>query len=96
MYSPQWRHNRLLSTVWDSDTQSVSGGSVTEATISNLTPSTTYNVGVAAVNDAGTGDYSNTISIMTLGIIILYHSIILCSIDGLKYVHIFYFITKAR
>ena len=58
--------------VWyGSQTQSVSGGSVTETTISNLTPSTTYNIEVAAVNDAGTGPFSNTISIMTLGI--MYH-----------------------
>ena len=47
---------------------SVSGGSVTETTISNLTSSTTYNVRVAGTNDAGTGVFSNSISIMTLGI----------------------------
>ena len=45
---------------------SVSGGSVTEATISNLAPSTTYNVRVAAVNDAGTGEFSNLILRLTL------------------------------
>ena len=56
---------------YGSQAQSVSGGSVTEITISNLTPSTTYNVQVAAVNNAGTGDYSNIISIITLGI--MYH-----------------------
>ena len=44
---------------------SVSGGSVT---ISNLTSSTTYNVQVAGTNDAGTGIFSNSTSIMTLGI----------------------------
>ena len=53
---------------YGSETQSVSGGSVTETTISNLTPSTTYNIEVAAVNDADTGDYSSSISIMTLGV----------------------------
>ena len=59
--------------VWyGSQTQSVSGGSVTETTISNLTPSTTYNIEVAAVNDADTGPFSNTISIMTLGIMYQY------------------------
>ena len=52
---------------YGSQTQSVSGSSVTETTISNLTPSTTYNVRVAAVNDAGTGPFSSSISIMTLG-----------------------------
>ena len=53
---------------YGSQTQSLSGGSVTETTISDLSPSTTYNVRVTAVNDADTGPFSNTISIMTLGI----------------------------
>ena len=44
-----------------SQTPSVSGGSVTETTISNLTPSTTYNIRVAAVNNAGTGPFSSSI-----------------------------------
>ena len=56
---------------YGSQTQNVSGGSVTETTISNLTPSTTYNIEVAAVNGADTGPFSNIISIMTLGI--MYH-----------------------
>ena len=56
---------------YGSQTQSVSGGSVTETNISNLTPSTTYNIQVAAMNNADTGPFSNTISIMTLGI--MYH-----------------------
>ena len=38
---------------------SVSGCSVTEATISGLTPSTTYSIEVAAVNSAGIGVYSD-------------------------------------
>jgi len=37
---------------------SVLGGTATEATISGLQSSTSYSVGVAAVNDAGTGVYS--------------------------------------
>ena len=37
---------------------SVPGGTTTETTISGLQSSTTYSVGVAAVNDAGTGVYS--------------------------------------
>ena len=75
--------------VWyESQTQDVSGGSVTETTISNLTPSTTYNVRVAAVNDAGTGDYSNIISIMTSGI--MYH---IMQYRWIK--HIFYLIVNA-
>ena len=40
---------------------SVSGGSVTEATISGLTPFTTYSIEVAAVNSAGTGVYSSPV-----------------------------------
>ena len=52
---------------YGSQTQSVSGGSVTETTISNLTPSTTYNVRVAAVNDADTGPFSSNVSIITAG-----------------------------
>ena len=69
------------SVQYGNQAQSVSVGNATEITISNLTPSTTYNVQVAAVNDADTGDYSNIISIMTLGII--------CSIDGLEYTIIY-------
>ena len=38
---------------------SVSGGSVTETTISGLTPSTTYSIEVAAVNSVGIGVYSD-------------------------------------
>ena len=37
----------------------LSGGSVTEATISSLIPSTTYSIQVAAVNSAGIGVYSD-------------------------------------
>ena len=47
---------------------SVSGGSITEATISGLTPSTTYSIEVAAVNGAGTGVYSNAVARLTEGI----------------------------
>ena len=45
----------------------VTGANVTEATLSNLTASTTYSVQVAAVNSAGTGVFSNSQSAMTLG-----------------------------
>ena len=44
---------------------SVSGGSVTEATISDLTLSTTYSIEVAAVNSAGAGAYSDIVTNMT-------------------------------
>ena len=44
----------------------VSGGSVTEATISTLSLSTNYTIQVAAVNSAGTGVYSNHTTAKTL------------------------------
>ena len=47
--------------------EDVMGSSETEITISNLTPSTTYLVSVAAVNDVGTGVFSDSESAMTLG-----------------------------
>ena len=40
-------------------TMSVSGDSKTEATLSNLTPETSYWITVAAVNTEGTGDNTN-------------------------------------
>ena len=45
----------------------VSGASMTEANITGLSPSTAYDVRVAAVNDVGTGVYSDPQSVMTLG-----------------------------
>ena len=44
---------------------SVSGASVTEATISSLMSSTTYSIEVAAVNSAGTGDYTDPVIVET-------------------------------
>ena len=41
------------------------GGDTTEASITELTPSTTYSIEVAAINIAGTGVYSNTLVVMT-------------------------------
>ena len=46
-------------------TMSVTGDAVTEATITDLTPSTTYSIEVAAVNSAGTGVYSEPLVAMT-------------------------------
>ena len=46
-------------------TMSVSGGSVTEATISSLMSFTTYSIQVAAVNRAGTGVYSDLLIVQT-------------------------------
>ena len=44
---------------------SVSGRSVTEATISNLMSSTTYSIQVAAVNSPGSGVYSDLLIVQT-------------------------------
>ena len=49
-------------------TVSVSGGDVTEATITGLAPSTNYSVRVAAVNNAGTGVFSSSLYVDTPGI----------------------------
>ena len=46
---------------------SVSGDSVTEATISSLMPSTTYSIQVAAVNSAGIGVHSDLLIVQTEG-----------------------------
>ena len=48
-------------------TLSASGDSVTEATLSGLTPSTLYSIEVAAVTSAGTGQFSNVQNAMTTG-----------------------------
>ena len=50
----------------NTQTMNVTGAGVTEATLSNLTASTTYSVQVAAVNSAGTGVFNNSQSAMTL------------------------------
>ena len=44
---------------------SVSGGSVTEATISSLMSSTTYSIQMAAMNSAGIGNYSDLLIVQT-------------------------------
>ena len=48
---------------------SVSGGRVTEASLSHLMSSTTYSIQVAAENSAGIGEFSDPKSQLTLGII---------------------------
>ena len=45
--------------------EDVVGGDVTQVTISELTPSTTYSIQVAAVNSIETGPYSNPITFDT-------------------------------
>ena len=46
-------------------TMSVSGGSVTEATISSLMSSTTYSIEVAAMNTVGIGEYTAPVIVET-------------------------------
>ena len=46
-------------------TVNVSGGDVSEYTISGLMPSTAYSVQVAAMNSAGTGPYTSPLMIET-------------------------------
>ena len=48
-------------------TESVSGGATTEATISGLVAGTNYSIEVAAVNSAGTGVYSDPLTVLTSG-----------------------------
>ena len=48
-------------------TKNVSGGVATQTIISGLTPSTNYSIEVAAVNNVGTGVYSNVIFQLTRG-----------------------------
>ena len=48
-------------------TVNITGASTTATTISNLMPSTNYSIQVAAVNEAGTGVYSDNISAETEG-----------------------------
>ena len=56
-----------------SQTVIVLGASEMEIIISDLMPSTTYDVQVAAVNGAGTGFFSSNVSVLTLGTTVLYH-----------------------
>ena len=48
-------------------TDSVSGGATTEATISGLAAGTNYEIEVVAVNNAGTGVYSDPLNVLTTG-----------------------------
>ena len=50
-------------------TVNVNRSSATETTISNLMPSTNYSLQVTAVNEAGTGVYSDNLSAKTEGMI---------------------------
>ena len=46
-------------------TLNVSGGAATAFTLTGLSNSTTYSIDVAAINNAGTGKYSNPITVNT-------------------------------
>ena len=46
-----------------------------EATISGFSPSTVYNVSVAAINSMGTGPYSDVIMVETLGGIFAHNTV---------------------
>ena len=48
-------------------TESVSGGATTEAIISGLAAGTNYDIEVAALNSAGTGVYSDPLTVLTSG-----------------------------
>ena len=52
------------------ETISVSGNNVTEATLSGLTPSTLYTIQVAAVKAAGVGVYSNLVEQETIKVVV--------------------------
>ena len=52
----------------NSHTVYVPGAATTETTISELTSTTTYSIEVAALNSAGTGNYSYPINATTKGI----------------------------
>ena len=53
----------------NTQTMAVDGATVTQTTIENLMSSTTYSIEVAAVNSAGTGEYSDPRNQLTRGLI---------------------------
>ena len=60
------RYGEMGTNMTDTTVLNITGASVTEATISNLTLSTTYSIQVAAVNGAGTGVFSNATLVKTV------------------------------
>ena len=65
------------------DTRLVAGGAARQTTISGLTPFTDYTIEVAAVNDAGTGQYSTGMVERTVG-------------EWMMTVHVLYFLAHAQ
>ena len=55
-------------------TQNVSVRHITKVTILKVRPSTTYIIEVAAVNSAGTGVYSDGLSVLTSGELFVQHT----------------------
>ena len=56
----------------NTQTMSVDGADTTETTITGLTPSTTYSISVAGVNDQLIGMYSSEVNELTEGLCIHY------------------------
>ena len=78
----------------DTQTVNVSGGAATEAIISGLTKNTIYTIEVAAVNSAGIGKYSLSMTAVTSSKSIWYqhvsldqlHSVSICTLYLHNYV----------
>ena len=60
------RYGEMGTNMTDTTVLNITGASVTEATISNLTLSTNYSIQVAAVNRAGTGVFGNATLVKTV------------------------------
>ena len=60
------RYGEMGNNMIDTTVLNITGASVTEATIYNLTLSTNYTIQVAAVNRAGTGVFSNATLVKTI------------------------------
>ena len=60
------RYGEMGTNMTDMTVLNITGVSVTEATISNLTLSTNYSIQVAAVNSAGTVVFSNATLVKTV------------------------------
>ena len=60
------RYGEMGNNMTDTTVLNITGASVTEATIYNLTLSTNYTIQVAAVNRAGTGVFSNATLVKTI------------------------------
>ena len=60
-------------------TETVSGASETETTISDLMPSTNYSIDVAAINNVGTGVYNDPLTTVTDGM--KYKNTVVCIVS---------------